>query len=75
MLVLAAGVQAAITGSTITSPADGALLFQNYGTDPAQMLTVTGTVDGVSGNVFDIDCFHGSTLTDGYDGPTNAGTR
>jgi hypothetical protein len=73
MLVFAAGAQAAITASNITSPADGTLLFQNYATNAAQTYTVTGTSNGSLGDLFDIDCFQGSSLINTYRGESTNG--
>jgi hypothetical protein len=65
-LVFAAGAHAAITSSNITAPADGALLFQNDETNAAETYTVTGTITGNAGDLFDIACFRGTLRTNVY---------
>jgi hypothetical protein len=68
MLAFAASAQATgITSSTVTSPADGTLLFQNLDTSPNQTITVSGTTDGTTGEFVDIGCYS-STYNDIYAG-------
>jgi hypothetical protein len=55
-----ASAQAAVTASTISSPAnDSRYFFDNNGDTSATLFTVTGTTTG-DGNV-DIDCYDGAT--------------
>ena len=71
--VFAASAEAAITSSNVTTPADGALLMQNLDTSPNQTFTVSGTTNGTTGDLFDIDCFQGNTLDTSYRGTSNTG--
>ena len=74
MLIVGVSVaEAQITTSNITSPADGALLFQNADTNPSQTFTVSGTTDGTPGDLIDIDCYNGGSEVTGYAGPSGAG--
>jgi hypothetical protein len=59
MLTLVPGAQAAVTTSSITTPADGTLLFQNADTNPTQTFTVSGTSNGTTGDFLNIDCYQG----------------
>lgn len=58
LVVGASSAQAAVTQSSITTPADGSLLFQNRDSNPNQTFTVSGTTDA-SGPI-DIACYQGS---------------
>jgi hypothetical protein len=71
--VFAASAEAAITSSNVTTPADGSLLMQNLANSPNQTFTVSGTTNGTTGDLFDIDCFQGNTLDTSYRGPSNTG--
>jgi hypothetical protein len=68
---LVAGAQAAVTSSSITTPADGTLLLSNQVSDPSETgtVTVSGTTSGTSGDNIDIDCY-----ANGSPGPAYAGT-
>lgn len=73
MFAFAASAQATITGSSITTPADGSLLFQNQDTSPNQMFTVSGTISGSVGDLYEIDCYQGGTSYASYRGQTGKG--
>ena len=80
MCVVAASAQAAptsFTSSNVTSPADGTLLFQNIDANPNATITVAGTTNWTASdtsNLFDIDCYNGSTVYTVYaGGPGNLG--
>jgi hypothetical protein len=72
--VFTASAQAAptnFTSSSVTSPADGTLLFQNVDADPNATITVAGTTNWTAGdasNLFDIGCYNGSTAQTIYAG-------
>ena len=74
MCVVAASAQAAptsFTSSNVTSPADGTLLFQNIDANPNATITVAGTTNWTASdtsNLFDIDCYLGSTVYTVYAG-------
>jgi hypothetical protein len=67
-----ASAQATITTSNVTAPADGTLLFQNVDTNPSQTFTVSGTTDGSTSDLFDIDCFSGTSYRS-WGGPSGNG--
>ena len=61
------------TASNVTAPVDGSLLVQNRNTNPTQTFTVSGTTNGSSAELFDIDCYANGTYSRGYDGPSGNG--
>jgi hypothetical protein len=50
---------AAVTGSTITSPATGTVLTNNH--DAPGTVTIAGTSDGTTGDTVEIVCYFGAT--------------
>ena len=56
-----ASAQAAITTSNVTTPADGSSLLLNQQTNPTQTFTVSGTTDGTTGDLVDVDCYYNGT--------------
>ena len=72
-LLLAANADATVTTTRLTAPADGALLFQNLDTNPAQTVTVSGTTDGTTGDLVDIGCYSGGTDYQDYTGNNGSG--
>lgn len=73
MFAFTASAQATITGSNITTPADGSLLFQNIDTNPNQTFTVAGTMTGAVNDLYEIDCYRGGQPAIRYLGPTHSG--
>jgi hypothetical protein len=74
--VLVASAQATITTTSVATPADGSLLFENLDTNPGATVTVSGTTDGITGDTIDIGCYSGDVDNHdytggptGYDGP------
>jgi len=57
-LAFVASAQATITSSDVTAPADGSVLLLNKQTNPTETFTVSGTTDGTTGDVVDVDCYY-----------------
>lgn len=64
-LVMAAGAQAAVTTSSITSPSDP---FFGFDQGQTQNVTISGTSNGTTGDSVDIDCY----IDNGSTGSSNA---
>lgn len=75
MLALgAASAQAAVTSSTVSTPADGTLLLANQVTNPNGTVLVQGSADSASpGELVDIDCYEGTSSAASYAGPGGTG--
>ena len=68
-----ASAQATITSSNVTTPADGSVLLLNQVTNPTETFTVSGTTDGTTGDVVDVDCYYNGREQIGYAGSTGTG--
>lgn len=82
VLASASNARAAMTGSSVSAPADGTLLLENQATEPiAPSVAVEGTTTGGEvGEKIDVDCYRGGARIAIYAGagegePLEAGGR
>jgi hypothetical protein len=70
VVALQSPASATVSTTTITSPLDGAhYLVTDANSDPIQTVTLTGTSDGTTGDVLNINCFGVAGSREKSDGP------